>query len=359
MMDRHSNFTLDSIARNDSSCTELWIGYQHTFGSFTSSDNNDFSALGTAIGNNTHLTYLHIAPCPGLDVTNGEFFDALRRNNSIHELCISGGYGITYGVSNKILRLYQEKGNITYLSIQSTRLDGGGHRFLTTLLRDVTILEKVALETCGITDEKLLPIVDALRGRATLEELSFRSNRIGNTGCEALATLLADPNCNLRDINLYNNDFDQSVEDIFLRSLCNKTSISDTYSSNHTLYQLLFLRWGDSNQLADLLNLNKNTNKSHVAIQKILLSHPNIDVEPLFEWDVPHEEGEGERSLKALPHVIDWFGRAEEVACMVNITEHKWNTMRLSSIYQFALAMPLLFEGIKSYNSKNNKRMRS
>ena len=114
-----------------------------------------------------------------------------------------------------------------------------------------------------------MPIVDALRGRTTLEELSFRSNRIGNTGCEALATLLADPNCNLRDINLYNNDFDQSVEDIFLRSLCNKTSISDTYSSNHTLYQLLFLRHqGDSNQLADLLNLNKNTNKSHVASKR-------------------------------------------------------------------------------------------
>ena len=89
-------------------------------------------------------------------------------------------------------------------------------------------------------------------------------------------------------------------------------------------------------------------------------------MEPLFEWDVPHEEGEGERSLKALPHVIDWFGRAEEaIAGMasecnhMSITEHECSTLRLSSIYQFALAMPLLFEGMKSYDSKNNKRKRS
>ena len=72
------------------------------------------------------------------------------------------------------------------------------------------------------------------------------------------------------------------------------------------------------------------------------------------------EEGEreGERSLKALPYVIDWFRRAEDAVDASNragysgqIVEFKRSISELSSIYQFARAMPLLFEGIKSYDS--------
>ena len=180
MMDRYSEITLDRVVQNDRSCTELWIGSYDPCegimnGSFTSSDSNDFSVLGTAIGNNTHLTCLHIELFTShdnndddsssvsssgsddssssddgssssededdadkskgaLDVTNSEFFDGLRRNTSIHELFILGDFCITYGVCNEILRVYQEKGTLTHLGFHNPRLDGGAHRFLTTLL---------------------------------------------------------------------------------------------------------------------------------------------------------------------------------------------------------------------------------
>ena len=206
-----------------------------------------------------------------------------------------------------------------------------------------------------------------------MKDFSFHSSGIGNAGCEAVVTLLADPNCNLQYLNLNNENIDESVDDIFIGSLCNKSSISDTYFSNHTLHKLLLphrlveneLEMGDD--LAELLVLNENRNKSQVAIQKILLSHKNIDMEPLFEWDLSEEgEREGVRSLKALPYVIDWFRRAEDAVDGVNragysgqIVEFKRSISELSSIYQFARAMPLLFEGIKSYDSKNNKRKRA
>ena len=61
-------------------------------------------------------------------------------------------------------------------------------------------------------------------------------------------------------------------------------------------------------------------------------------MEPLFELDT---EGD-ERKPKALPHVIDWFGRIrgsnqneEVVKCI--------DSRKLSSIFQFARAMPLKF----------------
>ena len=88
-------------------------------------------------------------------------------------------------------------------------------------------------------------------------------NNIGDASCEALATLLTDPNCNLHALDLghnnitnegattianslvnntklrvlclYYNQIDPSVDDVFSKILCNNTSINLTYSSNHNL----------------------------------------------------------------------------------------------------------------------------
>ena len=125
--------------------------------------------------------------------------------------------------------------------------------------------------------------------------------------------------------------------------------------------------------LATVLDLNKGTNKSHVAIKKILKYHPNIDMEPLFEWDA-----DGEQSLKALPYVIDWFKRAKEAVADEDMLadnededdedddyDYCVDERKLSAIFQFAKAMPLFFEGIARYGrnesgrSDNNKRKRT
>ena len=97
--------------------------------------------------------------------------------------------------------------------------------------------------------------------------------------------------------------------------LCNTSSVNDTYRSNHTLKELVLSdeqQGQHADHLSSLLRLNRGTNKSHVAIKKILKYHPNIDMEPLFEWDADGEVGWGTMSLKALPYVVDWFGRAKE-----------------------------------------------
>ena len=102
-------------------------------------------------------------------------------------------------------------------------------------------------------------------------------------------------------------------------------------------------------QLESLLAMNEDDNESHVAIKKILKYHPNIDIEPMFEWGMEEDD---ERNLKALPYVIDWFGRAKEAVAyeenensdedeIYNVAERK-----LSATFQFAKAMPLLLEGI-------------
>ena len=130
--------------------------------------------------------------------------------------------------------------------------------------------------------------------------------------------------------------------DNFNKLLCNVSSIDSIYSSNHILENLgPSILLGLDLKLTSLLKMNEGTNKSHVAIKKILKYHPNIDMGPLFEWNM---EGECERDLKALPYVVAWFDRAGEAVAndeggdSYNIDERK-----LSALYQFALAMPLLF----------------
>ena len=53
-------------------------------------------------------------------------------------------------------------------------------------------------------------------------------------------------------------------------------------------------------------------------------------MEPLFQWDA-----EGEQILKALPQVMNWFGRAN-VAVADDDEEYGIEEQKLSAIFQFA-----------------------
>ena len=354
----------------------LWIGVDN-HGGFSSRDDYDYSRLGAAIAENTHLTTLvvELFDVVALDVTNNGFYEGIKQNSSMNKLKFyCGGHNIVGGVGQKILDAYEENNNLTLLRIDDADLQNGGENVIVTTLRSNTNLKHIYLNRCNITDEQLSPMVDAIRGHTLLEMLDLCGNVIGNTGCEALAGLLEDPHSNLqtlylssnsigedgtttlanslanntklRELWLYNNQIDQSVQEVFCKVLCNKTSINSIYSSNHTLETLGLPRRRD--ELGSLLKLNKGTNKSYVAIKKILKYHPrDIDMEPLFEWNM---EGEGERDLKALPYVVAWFERADEA--VVDDVDISWDAetlsyevakRKLSAMYQFAQAMPLLF----------------
>ena len=490
--------TLRKVEENDAGLKSLLIGGQFALclqdRLFNSTNGDDFSRLGAAIAENTHLTSLvvNLSDTYALDVRNNELYEGIKSNSSIHKLIlrcqnknIASGRGAG-GVANEILKAYQQNNNLTELSINYADLRHGGDHVIDQTLRRCTHLNKLNLHSCSITDEQLLPMVRALREHHSLEELHLdrnrigndgcgaiatllidpisnlhsldlsnnligvdgantlanglanntklrelylrNNNRLGNAGCETIATLLRDPNSNINQIDLGDNDIDyegaialanglanntklrelylrnnrignvgcetiatllrdpnsninhidlagnsinnegaialangltnntklkklylagnpidRSSVDIFKKLLCNKSSIRDTYSSNHTLQylmlpQLLVVR----ENLTSLLIMNKCTNKSHVAIKKILKYHPNIDMEPFFEWNM---EGEGESDLKALPYVIAWFDRAREAVAGDDKGEESYNIdkRKLSALYQFAKAMPLLF----------------
>ena len=75
---------------------------------------------------------------------------------------------------------------------------------------------------------------------------------------------------------------------------CNKTSQFEhsTYASNHTLEYLDGVE--HHTLLNSLLEMNRGTNKSHVAMKKVLRRYATMS-----EWDL-----EGKRNLKGLPHMV-------------------------------------------------------
>jgi len=217
----------------------------------------------------------------------------------------------------------------------------------------------------------------------------LNDNNIGNAGCEAIASLLEDQNCNIHTIQIYSNNIGNegaislvnglsnnnvlkeldlndnpidrsSAERPFFNLLCNASSINDTYLSNHTLEKVEV----DRLNVWSFLQMNKCSNKSHVAIRKILLYHSDIDMEPFFGWDM-----DGEWTLKALPYVVAWFDKAwiakacdlEEgrVAVFAQELERDRISRRaLASIYKFAKAMPLRFVPADHVKADKKKQKR-
>ena len=418
-MDARSQDTLHEVKTNIASMTRLWLGDDIAGaqpavddGVFNSSDSRDYTKLGNYIGGNTNLQQLKVSLRVGWGRISSYYssnsmtaleglYDGLKRNSSISELILHCGNTnlVEYGRGHevlKILKTYQvNSSHLTILCIDRANLERISSCYvIADTLRSCTNLRKFTLGNCSLSDEQLLPMIEAIGGNHKIEELCLYGHRIGDSSYEAIATtLLEDPNTNLRILNLsnnvvrendngavaiinglarntkleelsfagdwgHNNYFDESVVDAICRLVCDTSSVNNTYLSNHTLKSIYLVP--DSieglNKLQSLAStdVNEDPNKSHEAIRKILKHHPNIDMEPLFEWDAE----DGERNLKALPYVIGWFNRARAVP-RKNVSTSVVDTRKLSAIYEFAKAMPVLFvpaSEVKKEGKKKRKR---
>ena len=195
-MDDNSEDTLLEIEQNSDIFPCLQIGgSSYDEGAFNSKDSNDYDELGTAIGNNTNLKKLSIDNFDNnvtLSTTNEGFYEGVRHNSSITELnlhfigCDRHRQNIT-NVALEVLGACQEKNILTKLHINTMPLvySGDVFRFIEGLRCFKKLREFTSVHS-RLTDDHLLPMVEAIRGHASLEKINLMNNNIGNTGCEAL-----------------------------------------------------------------------------------------------------------------------------------------------------------------------------
>ena len=218
----------------------------------------------------------------------------------------------------------------------------GWQTFFTTLQDSNLNLVKLYLSDNSIYDEGLQLLVRVVSRMSSLKCLSLSSNkRVTPTGWRALTGLLRSPNVALKEVCLNENyidddtvvafasalehnktlkelsldecydgdDFDDDDDNelitmrgwaAFSTLLCNKSSIMDTYNSNHTLQCLSDGGYHHTDDLTSNLQLNGNEDKAEVARQKILQTHFST-LDNLQEFL--------DMELDLMPTAIEWIGR--------------------------------------------------
>lgn len=140
--------------------------------------------------------------------------------------------------------------------------------------------------------------------KSGLRLLSLRSNMINNRG----AILLANSLMNNSTLTMLYLEDDTTITSkgwkVFCKILCRKTSIMETYNSNHTLAKLVVDEWILSDELMSLLLMNRDSKRHHdVARQKIIKCHfsdGKMDMQPFIDMKVG-----------VLPCAVSWMGSDE------------------------------------------------
>ncbi|EJK45499.1 hypothetical protein THAOC_35884 [Thalassiosira oceanica] len=167
-----------------------------------------------------------------------------------------------------------------------------------------------------------------------LEDLHLYNCNIGDKGAATLAEGLRN-NQRLTVMSLGGNNITERGLNPFLSILCDTSSINATYNSNHTLRSLGGYGVQIPQDVEVMLRLNKDKNKSRVATNKILRTHRHLDTRPLFGWE-----------LGLLPYVVAWL-------------EHFAKSrpdLKLSSMFEFVRAMPMKVTDGAVGNATGKKR---
>ena len=219
-----------------------------------------FSRLGVAIGGNTNLQDLYLDENDDtyLDEIGGEAFcEGMKHNSSIRNLTLmhpNFSRGIGRGILSEFVA---DNSNIESIRLRGgfaaalqTLHDNGGANVLTSALSRCTNLKSFTLDNFDIDGSILHDIVSAIRGLHGLETLQYvdnnfllnnladtNDNNSAKAGCEALASLLQDPNSKLRVLVLINNNINDEYTVVLANSLKGNIKLEHLYLSSNGLTQ--------------------------------------------------------------------------------------------------------------------------
>ena len=234
-----------------------------------------------------------------------------------------GSNNIDDEVIRHLTRLVTSMSSLKHLRLNhNTRVTPSGWQVLTEFFQSTNFtLRKLDLDGNNINDDTLITFTNALSNNKTLKLLSIES-------------------CTEVDSDSDSDAGDETISEggweAISTFLCNKTSILETYNSNHTLQDL-----SDDDQhdqmnlpydLLSYLELNNNKDKAEVARQKILQTHFS-DV-----GDTSKMQDFLDIELEVMPNAIAWIGKTPHA-----IWKGK-NVSGLSLLYNLMMRLPDLFD---------------
>ena len=249
-----------------------------------------------------------------------------------------------------------EKLNLNCVNHQEGNITQGLQELWSVWDNSQSRLEDISLYNNHIGDDALNDLVNAPAGKQKLRHLNIMgSENITRIGWMALATHLQSPECSMTELKINHVDDDgaiiianslakcTSLKKLFVGSpsdsnitrtgfhaftqaLCDKSSVINTFESNHSLE---FLDISPSaSDLSFYLDLNKNNNRADAARKKIIKTHLS------GEMVVKSFLG---LKIEVLPYAILWIGK-EGVDAVA----------RLTLLYKFSRDMPQVFSFFNS-----------
>jgi len=246
---------------------------------------NDFTALATLL--RCTATHLHMLNISGNDVDDegvDVLVNVLASNNTLQELRLESSEEITIQGWKTLSTILEDKPRsleVLRIGYNSSIGDDGARMFANALANNST-LDTLDLDDCGITREGWAP---------------------------------------------------------FSKLLCDKSSVNNTYLSNHTLQNV-----GDEHNEDDLSNipylllLNGREDKRLVAMIKILQNLSHFNVQPFFEWE-----------FKVFPLMIKWLAKAANCTSLFEegmnqiLRLSQIRRLRLSATFDFIKEFPMLY----------------
>ena len=182
-------------------------------------------------------------------------------------------------------------------------------------------MEYLELHQCIIDDNSLRLLVLGIGGIGSLTQLRLVRNVISSVVHQALAALLEDTNCNLRELVLviqtswatdecvkslarslrYNKKLKvlkfvqgRTISEVGVKALsdvlCDTSSVNATYLSNHALHFVTVTHPYrlETPILPELLAMNHVEDWKTSAVKKILHTHPHFNVEPFLNGICPY-----------------------------------------------------------------------
>ena len=262
--------------------------------------------------------------------------------------------------------LQETNSNLVNLFLGSNKIDNHGMELLMRRL----VSNMISLKHLSLRYNDLVSPTgwQALTGylqspNFALETLDLEGNNINDDIVTAFTSALVN-NKTLEQIHLYqevdsDSDYDADVDNELITErgweamstlLCNKSSMLDTYNSNHTLHKV-----SDNHEemnlpddLVSYLELNENKDKAEVIRQKIVQTHfsgsgdcVSSKMQVLLDME-----------LEMMPTAIAWMGRP---------THDGWrgtNVSGLSLMYNLIRRVPDLFDSspLKKKSSTTGKR---
>jgi len=285
-----------------------------------------------------------------------------------------------------------EMGSMSYSSspgVSNTITTRGWQTLFTTLRGSNLDLAKLILCSNSIDDEGIQHLVHLVSNMSSLKELRLDNNySVTTIGWQALTSYFRSPHFALEDLDLDENNINddtliaftsalaqnKTLKSLYLyhsghedsedndlitergweavsNLLCNKTSILETYNSNHTLQDLGY-RHDEMNLPSDLslhLDLNRNEDKVEVARQKILQTHFSTNEDD----DSSNMQELLGMELEMMPAAISWIGRP-----LPTIGWIRKKVSGLSLLYNLMRRMPDLFDSSAQAKPSAVKRKR-